>query len=156
MKKAFIICMMMLSSAQLFAQSWSKTEFKADELKGMEAYIAYTYKDEKGNSFIYWSNTDKRLRVIDKKELFNSNANNEIWLTIGFYDKSDKLVKKKEMIFYTINDTYNTAENRYKKEAAMILKYLKEEKGYIRFLANQFQTTAVWDMKVPCLNNEEQ
>ena len=153
MKKVIFTCMMLIVSAQLFAQSWNTTEFKADELKGIEAYTAYTYNDEKGNSFIYWSNTEKKIRIIDKQHLFNSSINNEVFITVGFYDDKGNLVKKKkDMYFSTINDTYNMAENRYGKEAAMILRYLKEEKGYIRFITTQFKTSASFDLKVPCLN----
>ncbi len=155
MKKVIIICMLIIASVHTFAQSWKTTEFKADELKGTEAYTAFTYNDESGNSFVFWSNTDKAIRIINEEKLFDSNMNGEIWVKVGFYDDTDKLTQKKDMVFKMINGTYSIAETRYKKEAAIILKYLKEEKGYIRFIAPQYQTVATWEIKVPCLNNNK-
>ena len=91
MKKVIFVCMMLLASVQLFAQSWKTTEFKADELKGTQAYTAYIYNDEKGNSFIYWSNTEKRIRIINKNGIFNADYN-------CFFGRQSDITIKKESL----------------------------------------------------------
>lgn len=155
MKKVVLFFAFILFSTGIMAQQWTQKEFKADELKGTEGYIAYTFDDEKGNSFIYWSNTEKKLRLFNKIGIFNSNSDDRVLAKVGFYDENGNLVKKKDFGVRTINDTYNMAENIYSKEGAMILKYLKEQKGYIRILVPMFQSVSPWEIKVPCLNNEK-
>ena len=155
MKKIIFMLAFMLSSISIFAQQWTQKEFKADELKGTDGYMAYTYKDENGNSFIYWSNTEKKLRLINKVGIFDSDSYGNVLAKLGFYDESGNLVKKKDFGISTISNSYSMAENKYSKESAMILKYLKEQKGYIRILAPMFQSVSPWEIKVPCLNNEK-
>lgn len=155
MKKAIFVCMMLLASVQLFAQSWKTTEFKADELKGTQAYTAYTYNDEKGNSFIYWSNTEKRIRIIDKNGIFNADYNCFFWATIGYYNQEGKLILKKQIGFNTINDGYIIAEHS-SKEGRNIINYIRKEKGYIRILAPEYKSINDWEIKIPCINNDKQ
>lgn len=55
MKKLLFIGAMLFFTMQTFAQEWSSTLHKADELRGTKEYVSFMYEDEEKNTFIFWS-----------------------------------------------------------------------------------------------------
>lgn len=53
MKKLLFIGAMLFFTMQTFAQEWSSTLHKADELRGTKEYVSFMYEDEEKNTFIF-------------------------------------------------------------------------------------------------------
>lgn len=164
MKKIITTCFCLLIATIAFSQNWEANIIKGDELKGTEDYIAYTFEDN-GFGFIYWSSNDDTFRLYTNDGFFNytdlrgRQGNHIVLGLVGFYDESNKLIDKIENFCIELDDegTPNRAHpNRYtskggnnKKNAAKILDYLKNAKGYVRFVYKLYGGKE-FDLKVMC------
>lgn len=167
MKRILIVLFALLCSSNITkAQSgWHTTNFDADELKGQEAYAAYVYKDEDGNSLTMWSNEDDYFRITSSSHIFNyvltNNALKIVHVTVGFYDKDNNLIEKITMTFWPNDDNPAKAISSYlmpkdKKKGRKVMQYLKNEEGYIRLLAPLYRSNSDFDLRVPCVKSAAQ
>lgn len=84
----------MFCFTSVYAQ-WSTTHHEADQMKKMEAYDSYSYTNEVGDKFIFWSNSPKNFRIISSESIFNYNGNARwVNLEIGFYDENGNFIDK--------------------------------------------------------------
>ncbi len=153
MKKLFlfIMCSFVFSIANA-QNGWTSTLHEADALKKTKEYTSYCYKDDQGNSFIYWSNSNN-FRLINAEGVFDVDINEHVKVIVGYYDLNDNLIKQEnkrlsvEADDYTMVDSYTSGKK--------MIEYLNNEKGYLRILCPTYQRVSPVEIKVPCKNNEQ-
>lgn len=144
---------------QSMAQKWEINNHEGDELRGTKSYMSYSYTDERGNSFIFWSNSNS-FRITTENGVFDytiSRLGNidyrKLKITVGYYDNNETLVNKKD-IELLVEDNAQFASKPLSGQKKLI-KYIKEEKGYVRILAPLYAKNIPYELKIPCLNNQE-
>ena len=165
MKKIFLFTLLLISSSS-FAQNWERTEFKADELKGTESYITFSYEDKSVGSFVCWDNSDNcriinNLGIFDYKTYYNQFVGNfhNADVVVGLYDDNDNLKQKYTLQMYCDGDKPSFLDTRngglflpyvsQKKKVKKIKKFLTSGKGYIRIIAKTYGTSPDFDLKIP-------
>lgn len=164
MKKILFIVLMLLTILRVSAQGgWTTTNYKADELKGMEAYTAYQYNYPGIGSFVTWDWDFPSIRLVSDKGIFSESIYNRGWgnfravrVLVGIY-QSDGTMTEKFFIDMNIekNSTstriYGNNYNCLKKDQKRILKVLKalRTKGlYVRFVCDRYNESD-FDLSVP-------
>lgn len=151
MKKFLFIGAMLFFTMQTFAQEWSSTLHKADELRGTKEYVSFMYEDKEKNTFIFWSHYKNDFRIICNEGIFDYDKNNSFVATFGYYDENGQLKKKQKITMFLESGNPKTASPGMFKKGEVV-KYLKEGRGYIRILAKQFERVSLWEMKIPCMD----
>lgn len=160
MRKIIALITMLVTAVCSFAQvGWRTEVHHADELKGTEEYTAYIYTDSKGDYIVIWSNTDEDFRIVSNGHIFNYNSGATKWFssTVGLYDENGKLLEKVGIDFDAHDDNPRIAENstafrRQKKSANKIIKFIRNEKGYVRIIAPLYRSNNDYDIEIPCFN----
>ena len=161
MKKVFFVLILAALSLSAYAQGWSRTEFAGDELKGVEAYTAYSFDMPGVGSFVFFDNEEAQYRLVCSDGIFSMERSQSylgLQVTVGIYDDSDKLVDKFKMWLDALNQTdYEILTTRnagtmfnpvgQKGKVKKILKCINGGKGYVRFLAPRYNKTE-FDLKV--------
>lgn len=155
MKKYLLFILTMFCFTSVYAQ-WSTTHHEADQMKKMEAYDSYSYTNEVGDKFIFWSNSPKNFRIISSESIFNYNGNARwVNLEIGFYDENGNFIEKIVTNGRADNDEPSRLENMsFTKGAKKIISYIKEQKGSVRFLAPLYGVSSGFDFTIPCMKNK--
>lgn len=155
MKKILLTAVFILSSISLFAQKgWQVTIHPVDELQKTKEYTSYMYTDENGNNFVCWSNDKYNFRIINAEGIFDTDNNGHIRVQIGYYDMNNKLIKKEKKSLALVKNDYQKAETFNLFGGGKFLEYVKNEQGYVRILAPQYQKVSPWEIVVPCISNE--
>ena len=159
MKKLLLLFLCTAFQMQSMAQKWEIDEHQGDELRGTESYFSYSFTDEQGNSFIFWSNSNA-FRIITGNGVFDyttSRSGNlayrKLKITVGYYDNNGALVNKKN-IQLLVEDNAQFASKPLSGQKKLI-QYIKEEQGYVRILAPLYARNIPYELKIPCLNNQE-
>ena len=147
------------------AQRWEHSVTEADELTGETAHESWIYTDEKGNSFVMWSDESENFRVISSTAIFNYIGDiRSVMATIGYYDMNNKLIEKNDIQLLVAEGQANQAEPNMnsltrpfpnKKRTRKLLETLQKSQGYVRILVPLYGTNAKFDIKVPCLMNPQ-
>lgn len=157
-----IVCLMAMVVSVNAQNGWISTSFEADDLTEQEAYTSLIYTTDNG-SVVLWDNNDKYFRLISYIGSFDTKVTQwsfryiDIFKAIvGYYDTNDNCIKKSKCQFESgVNhsEAKNMKDTMAHNEGKNIIKFLKEEKGYIRIVAPLFNSHENFDIKVPCLNN---
>lgn len=152
--RQFILFISILTSVCCYAQksAWKATKFPGDELLGNPAYTAYSM-EKNGSRIVFWSNDDA-FRITEAYHIFeythkDYSDKDEFDVIIGFYNLKDELVNSMKKTFY-VEDGHG-----YPKYPSLcdVVRYITEEQGYVRLVAELYNTVATYDIKVPCFNN---
>lgn len=145
------------------AQQWEHFITEADELIGEVGHESDIFTDENGNVFVMWSDESENFRVISGTSIFNYIGDiRSVMATIGYYDMNNKLIEKNDIQLLVSDGQGNQAEPNMvpmirplpnKKRVRMLLDYVQKKQGYVRILVPLYGTNAMFDIKVPCLNN---
>lgn len=151
------------------AQSWHAKTIKGDELLGIEQSSAFVFEvEEKNWSFVIYNNKPDDFHIYAANSVFDfmnqgANGGKLVKGTVGFYDENATLIDKiKEYCFESIGSYYGKLHsNKYsrmggnnKKNAKKIIEYLKNGKGFVRFVIPIYNSAPL-DMTVPCINNDK-
>lgn len=140
----------------VWGQKWYVTEHQADEMKKQEAYTSFRFEDENGNAFIYWTFSSSDFRIVSNSGVFNYNERRFVPITVGFYDKDNKLLEKSEITLKVEEDAQIARVPYKKKTATKALKYINENEGYIRIIAPLYGRIADFEIKVLCKKSCEE
>lgn len=167
MKKLLTIAMLLLAGLIGNAQgTWSTTTTVADELKGQEAGEVMVYTVDGIGSFVCWGWNEYQFRLTSQDEQFNiqlvynqfSGSYKGINVLVGIYDDNGKMVEKFNMWL----DHEDNVANRFvrtrnagtmsnpvgqKGKVKKIFKALQSGRGYVRIVAERFNTTD-FDIKI--------
>ena len=156
MKKVLwlIVCLMTMVVSANAQNGWDKAVFDADELKGTESYTSYYYEDVNG-MVVFFSN-EPCYKLVTQNGIFDYGVlgDDDVIVTIGFYDIDNKLIKKEQSAFYVSSKDKGSCflSPALKERGIFFKKYIKEEKGFIRIIAPRYNRTDL-DMKIACMNN---
>ena len=153
MKKIFVLI------ATLFAMfitnvanaQWEEPRFyKADELKGEDAYYSNCYISDDG-AFVCWSNEDT-IKIISDRGIFDYH-DSYVKVIVGFYENNNLIEKVTTKFFVPErNSSCALTSDFYSKGLGKkIINHLKN-KGEVRFIASKFRG-ADFDMTVPMNKN---
>lgn len=149
-----VLFLTIIASLSCYAQksAWKATKFPGDELLGNPSYTAYSMEKE-GSRLVFWSNDDS-FRITERYHVFDYthesySDKDEFSVLIGFYDLAGNLIESKTERFY-VEDGHG-----YPKYPSLcdVVRYINEEKGYVRLVAELYNTLSSYDIKVPCFNN---
>lgn len=162
MKTKLILFLALLFSINISAQEqtgWEIDHHEGDELRKIEAYDSYMYTDENDNSFVYWSNSKDNFRIILSGGIFDfetsvygRNVYRRVNVTIGYYDENGNLVDKGKTGMDVRDGQERQASHPYLKTGKKVIKYLEQNKGYVRIVAPVYGSNVSFDIKVPCRN----
>lgn len=160
----------MLCPLFMYGQKWETINYEADELLGTkDSYVAYKYVKDKC-AFVMWSHENKNFRISAQKRIFDASGRGATGYGIfdalvGFYDSDNKLLSKIDKFVFEVDDTdemNNAHPNKYTRmggnnlnKAWQILDYLRNKTGYVRIVTSIYGGDS-FDLKIPCLKNEEQ
>ena len=143
------------------AQGWSTQYFDGDELTKKESYEAYSFINEKGDQFVYWSNSDKNFRIINnsinapfKDLLVHVPLTLDVvrvmkHVKVGFYDENGKLIDSDDTEMIVQEGKSNFASVPGKKVAKKIIKFIASGKpGYVRIVAPLYGSNIPFDIKI--------
>ena len=169
MKKLFLL-MMLLMPLCVSAQEegkWLKQESEADELKGSTGGSYYTYVVPGIGAFVIFGFDTYQYFLLSEKKQFNIDAGYSTYggayagisVLVGIYDENDKLTdkftmwldrvdNKGNMIVRTRNAGGMSNPVGQKGKVKKIFKALQSGKGYVRIVAERFQSTD-FDIKIP-------
>ena len=165
MLKKIITIALVLCAFAFDAQSqyWDHLITEADELTGEKGYESDIYTDENENVFVMWSDEDINFRIISGTSIFNYIGDiRSVMATVGYYDLNNKLIEKNEIQLLVSEGQANQAEPNMvpmirpipnKKRVPQLLKFVRNNQGYVRILVPLYGTNARFDIKIPCLNN---
>ena len=153
------------ASLPTLAQDWIRTSVKGDELLGTSDRVVLMFEDN-GNLFQFNENDDKTYILKTSESFFDFTSikgakgrftTNGI---VGIYDNSDNLIEKLEIVYEVLEPATSCYPNKYTlmggnnlKRSKKVIDYIKNGKGYIRFILPLHLTTN-FDFKVPTLNQE--
>ena len=168
MKKLFLL-MMLLMPLCVSAQEegkWLKHQSEADELKGSSGGTLTYYLVPGIGTFIIYDFDTYQFALLSEKEQFNikSGYNNfsgyydGISVLIGIYDENDRLKEKFKMWLDNVDNMANRMVKTrnaggmsnpvgQKGKVKKIFKALQSGKGYVRIVAERFQSTD-FDIKI--------
>lgn len=133
-----------------YAQDWVVNHHDADPMKKTEAYDSFSFTDNAGYTFVFWSNSSKNFRIISPDGIFNYNGN-AYWveIEIGFYDAFGNFVEKINTNVKADKEEPSRLENMsFTKGAKKIISYIKDGKGSVRFLAPIYGQSQGMDLTV--------
>jgi len=149
-----LVCLMTMVLSVNAQNGWNKTVFNADELKGTESYTSYYYEDVNG-MVVFFSN-EPCYKLVTQSGIFDYGVlgDDDVIVTIGFYDINNKLIKKEQSAFYVSSKDKGSCflSAALKERGAFFKKYIEEEKGYVRIIAPRYGRSD-FDIKIPCMNN---
>ena len=164
MKKILAIVFMMILSLSSYAQRWSKTDYKGDELKGIKPYSSYCYDIPNMGGFFVWNWEDPNFRLYANKGMFRESIYNMGWgnfradkVYVGIYRISTRELIEKYIIYMNVEDNsgyeriYINSGNATRgqlKKVKRILKYLLTEDICVRFVCERYNSTD-FDLIVP-------
>lgn len=126
---------------------WRTNFYKADELKGEEAYWSNLYIAPSGRAFCCWSNDDQ-IKIITEKGIFDY-SDNYVKVLIGFYE-GETLVEKVTSFFFVPDGDSDTAYTSAYRDSGLGVK-IKEwikNTGSVRFIASKYSGPE-FDLTVP-------
>ena len=168
MKKiAFMLVAMLAVACTAQAQgTWKKTVTEADELKDEVASDVFVYNAYGIGQFILWNWDEYQFRLVSDNEQFNIDSGYSsitggyagIQILVGIYDDDNNLIEKFKMWLDKESNNRNqvvrtrnagTMANPVgqKGKVKKIFKALLSGTGYVRIVAERFQTTD-FDMKI--------
>ena len=136
-------------------QQWNISEHQADLMKNQKAYTSYRYEDNKGNGFVYWSNSNYDLRIYSGEGIFDYSERRFVDVMFGIYDINDNLLEKSSITLKVEKNAAFATVPYKKKTAVKVIKYLNENEGYVRILAPLYGNTLGYELIVPCRKNEQ-
>ena len=168
-----IMTILMLLSAVLTVSAqgkWEKSVIEADELKGQEETVAYSYTQPGTGMFVVWGFETFQFRLISEERQFDiesgynqfAGSYSGINVFVGLYNDNDKLIEKFTMWL----DKEDNRANRFVKtrdaggmsnpvgqkgKVKKIFKHLQSGKGYVRMVCARYNTTD-FDLKIPPFN----
>ena len=164
--RKFLFGFLFFASLPTFAQDWVKTNAKGDELLGTSDRVVLKFEDN-GNVFQFDENDDKTYYLKTSESFFDftsiKGAKGRFTTSgvVGLYDK-DKLIEKLEIVYEVLEPATSCYPNKYTlmggnnlKRSKKVIDYIKNGKGYIRFILPLHLSTTNFDFKVPTLNQEE-
>jgi len=158
MKKYLLTIILSALTLIGFCQTWNKNHYIGDEMKGKVSYDAYSYLNDKGEMFVYWT-CEPCFRVCCAG--YTTDVNNDEKQAagymdgkVGLYDLNNKLIKMLNVkMFFPINRVgYVDCDASAKAAAQEIIDYLRNNKGFVRCVFPMYQG-ADMDFKVPCFRN---
>ena len=169
MKKVLSITIMLLMAIAMSAQEgkWLKQQSEADELKGLNGETYYSYVVPGLGAFVIYGFDTYQYFLLSEKEQFNIDAGYGrfigsyagITVLVGIYDENGKLTEKFKMwLDKSENKANRVVRTRdaggmsnpvgQKGKVKKIFKALQSDKGYVRIVAERFQSTD-FDIKIP-------
>lgn len=171
-----LVCLMtMIVSANAQVNGWEIVANEADELLGIEDNTSFIYRDGDNGSLVFWDNDGNHVRIIapeysffERTGTYHAIGGTKFWgageqdsffAVVGFYDTSDKLIKKKKSNFIRDAREFRWATTAKgdiscpKNLGGDIIKFLQKNKGYVRIVAHLHLEGKKFDIKVPCMNN---
>ena len=149
MKKIFLSLVIAMISVASFGQSWETTIQKGDELKGTKGGVVEYYADLTNNCIFFYSENERHwvfvtvANVVYDTHYSSLLKTKTLHLYIGMYDENDNLVDK-------LNADYMiTSKGAIMIPSKKIMKYIKNNKGYVRILIPIFRENDI-EFKVPC------
>ena len=166
MKKLFLI-LLLLPTLVMAQGKWEKVIVPADELKGEEGGTVYSYNVEGVGSLIIWDWSYFQFRLVSDTSQFNIKTGYlqfshsyyaGVTALIGIYDENDEMVDKIELWL----DCEDNHGNRFvrtrdlggmlnpvgqKGKVKKLFKALQSNSGYVRIVAERFNTTD-FDIKI--------
>lgn len=157
--KKLILGLLLLLTSPVFAQ-WDKVVVKGDELKGTSDGVNCVYSDDYKHIAFNEESVNYFVLITDKS-FFNfgtQKGTNGNYITVGLtglYDNQDKLIEKFDVTFEVMEIATKIYPNKYTskggnnlKRSKKIIDYLKNEKGYVRFIL-PLHDGSEFDLKVP-------
>lgn len=140
-----------LQPGESLINGWFIRETKGDALLGTKSDTQYFYMKGKRTLSIYPE--QELLMAGDETVVFDIDHNDRVQGILGFYDENENLVEKSEQNFYCYGGNYSKAVPS-KLVAQYVFSYIKNKKGYVRFVISTYGNSDLYDLTVPCLNNE--
>ena len=167
MCKVLTIAIMMVLALSANAQGeWRTVELEGDPLKGTESGTAYIYEDPEIGSFVFWGFDKFQYRITVAEGQFNINAGYNRYggsyaglsVSVGLYDDNNKLKEMFKMWLDRESNSGNTfLKTRdsgvmnnpvgQKGKVKKIFNALKSGSGYVRIVAERYNTTD-FDLKI--------
>lgn len=161
MKKVLLLlllCMPMIAASQ---GTWEKITLEADELKGQQGGDVMIYTDAAVGSFVFWNWDEYQFRLTSDHAQFNINVSNGhtgLLVFVGIYNDNGDLTDKFQMWLDREDNHGNTflrTRNAgvmsnpvgQKKKVKKIFNALKSDRGYIRIVAERYNTSD-FDLKI--------
>ena len=155
MRKYLLLLLMSLSFLSAYSQTWSVTHHDANAMKKIAAYDSCSFKDKDENLFIFWSNRQKKFRIITHSGIFDSEYGHwQADIEIEFYDINGKSIDKVETYGRVDKHNMDVLESwLFTKRAKKVISYLKGQKGSICFRLPIFRKIQRMEFIVPCMKN---
>lgn len=152
MKKLLMFIYLLIGAFSFsYAQSyWTKEHLEADELLGRASEDVYVYKENNMGAFLYYTDNDRKV-IKSSNAVFDYDSDHQVCVTIGFYDINKKL-SWSDKYWFIVAQGGNIAYNGSFKDESIIIKYLKDYKGYVRFVCPRY-AAGNFDLTVPCWKN---
>lgn len=161
MKTRLFILLALIFSINISAQEqkgWEVDHHEGDELRKVQEYDSYMFTDENDNTFVYWSNSNDNFRIILSRGIFDYDTSvygRNVYrrvknVTVGYYDENGKLIDSGKTVMDAQDGQAGQAENPYSKTGKKVIKYLEQNKGYVRIVAPVYGSNVPFDIKVPC------
>lgn len=162
MKKVLLFFFMMCATMTAGAQgTWQKVINEADELRGQEAGEAIIYSIPQMGSFVVFGWDSCQFRLVSDETIFNTVVSSGYTgqkILVGIYDDNNKLIEKFEMwldlesntghrFIKTRNAGYMSNPVGQKKKVKKIFKALQSDSGYVRIIAERYNSTD-FDIKI--------
>lgn len=170
MKKIVTITIALMMAIAMSAQvegKWLKQESEADELKGSTGGSYYTYVVPGIGAFVIFGFDTYQYFLLSEKKQFNIDAGYSTYggayagisVLVGIYDENDKLTDKFTMWLDRVDNKGNMIVRTrnaggmanpvgQKGKVKKIFKALQSDTGYVRIVAQLFQS-ADFDIKIP-------
>lgn len=162
LKKIFTVALLaFVFATSAYAQKWEHSVTEADELLGEKGHESWVYSDERGNSFVIWSDEENNFRIISVNGIFDRTGQLTD-ATIGYYDMNNKLIEKTKIGLLVSEGQGNQAHPNMvpmmrpvynPKRVGKLMQTIKQEQGFVRIIVPLYGTNANFDIKIPCLKN---
>ena len=165
MKKVLFLLLMCAAMTMQAQGIWETTMNEADELKGQESGEVMVYTIPHVGSFIIWGWDKYQFRLVSDESPFNTHVASGMSIQVtglnvlvGIYDDNDKLAEKFKMWLDLEDNTSHkfirtrdagTMSNPVgqKGKVKKIFKVLQSSSGYVRIVAERYNTTD-FDIKI--------
>lgn len=163
MKKVLLAMAMMAMVVAVNAQGWGKVHLEGDELKGIEEADVFMYSETGLGSFYFYGFDQYQYGLVSEGKQFNVRYNRVagttgILVNVGIYNDDGKMVEKFDMWLDRVDNKANqvvktrnagTMNNPVgqKGKVKKIFKALQSGNGYVRIVAERFETTD-FDIKI--------
>ena len=140
-----------LRPGEKMVNGWFIREFKADALLGTKAGTQYFYSDNDLTVGIY---PDNNLTTLGGDYVvFNADRKGYVEGVIGLYDTKGKLLEKYSTLLSVSNGKYSKG-SLSTTATVFAFEYLRDKKGFVRYVFETWGESQAFDLMVPCLNNE--